>query len=102
MHMRSSNNKFPVEHNTGTISAIACTNQPTKKQGQIPPFCGQFTVVKPGGCISILIYYTITGNNPSQSTFPSSSFDPVVILGQGSYQVTESPVSDYTPCYSQG
>jgi hypothetical protein len=44
----------------------------------------------------------VTGDlvDPSQSTFPGSSSGTGVFVHQGSYQVTESPVTGYTPQYS--
>lgn len=42
----------------------------------------------------------VAGNNPSPSTFQGSSSGTTVSLGQGSYQVRETPIADYTPTYS--
>jgi hypothetical protein len=81
---------------------IACAN-PRNTQEKDPKFCSHLTVVKNvAGGTATPSQFTIrvTGNNPTPSTFQGSSSGTTVTLGQGSYQVIETPIADYTPTYS--
>jgi hypothetical protein len=98
----SSSTSGPISSGETRICTITNTFVPVLP----PPLLTVIKQVQGGTASPSDFIIHVTGNlmDPSQSTFPGSSSGTNVFLqnGGGSYQVTETPASGYTPQYSAG